>query len=421
MQTHLAPEFQGTPDGERAEAILRKCVHCGFCTATCPTYQLLGDELDGPRGRIYLIKQVMEGATPTRKTQEHLDRCLTCRSCETTCPSGVEYGSLVEIGRRVVDDRVERSRADRGARWLLRETMTSPSFGAMLRVGQGVRALLPGPIRHKVPPRPSAQALAHAQRWPTREHPRKMLMLLGCVQPTLAPNINSATARVLDACGIQTLVSEEAGCCGAVRDHLGDREGARIDMRRNIDAWWPKVDGLGGVEPVEAIVFNASGCGLSVKHYGEALADDPEYAEKARRISAAALDLAELLPSLVAPLRKALGARRASGVLAYHPPCTLQHGQKVRGTVEAALAQIGFDVRLPSCDAALCCGSAGTYSVLQPDIAYRLRDRKLQTLEDHDPGVIVSGNIGCIQHLQTGTPRPVRHWIEVLDDVLAAG
>ena len=421
MQTHLAPEFQDTPDGRRAEDILRRCVHCGFCTATCPTYQLLGDELDGPRGRIYLIKQVLEGQAPTRKTQLHLDRCLTCRSCETTCPSGVEYGALVEIGRRVVDAQVERPRAERGVRWMLRETMTSPSFGPMLKMGQNVRALLPSVLKAKVPPKLGAQARAHAQRWPTRQHGRKVLMLLGCVQPTLAPNINSATARVLDACGIQTLVSDEAGCCGAVRDHLGDHEGALADMRRNIDAWWPQVEGLGGVQPVEALIVNASGCGVTVKDYGRALAHDPDYADKARRISEVARDLAELLPGLVGLLKSALGHRRARGVLAYHPPCSLQHGQKLRGHVEAALGELGFDVRLPTRDAALCCGSAGTYSVLQPDIAFQLRDRKLQTLEDHDPGLIVSGNIGCLQHLQSGTARPVRHWIEVLDDVLAAG
>ncbi len=420
MQTHLAPEFQDTPEGERAEEILRRCVHCGFCTATCPTYQLLGDELDGPRGRIYLIKQVMEGATPTRRTQEHLDRCLTCRSCETTCPSGVEYADLLEIGRKVVDRKVERSRAERGVRWMLREGMTSPSFGPALRAGQNVRALLPAMLKNKVPPKPSARALAHAQRWPTRQHARKVLMLLGCVQPSLAPNINSATARVLDACGIQTLVSDEAGCCGAVRDHLGDHEGALVDMRRNIDAWWPQVEGLGGLDPVEAIVVNASGCGVSVKDYGRALAHDPDYADKARRVSETARDLSELLPGLTGALKSALGNRRASGVLAYHPPCSLQHGQQLRGQVEAALGALGFEVRLPLMDAALCCGSAGTYSVLQPDIAYRLRDRKLEALAAREAPLIVSGNIGCIQHLQSGTPTPVRHWIEVIDELLAS-
>ena len=303
---------------------------------------------------------------------------------------------------------------------MLREGMTSPSFGPALRAGQNVRALLPAMLKNKVPPKPSARALAHAQRWPTRQHARKVLMLLGCVQPSLAPNINSATARVLDACGIQTLVSDEAGCCGAVRDHLGAHEGALGDMRRNIDAWWPQVEGLGGLDPVEAIVVNASGCGVSVKDYGRALAHDPDYADKARRVSETARDLSELLPGLTGALKSALGNRRASGVLAYHPPCSLQHGQQLRGQVEAALGALGFEVRLPLQDAALCCGSAGTYSVLQPDIAYRLRDRKLETLAAREAPLIVSGNIGCIQHLQSGTPTPVRHWIEVIDELLAS-
>ncbi len=422
MQTQLAPEFRGTVDGDAAEAILRRCVHCGFCTATCPTYLLLGDELDGPRGRIYLIKQVLEGAAPTRKTQEHLDRCLTCRNCETTCPSGVQYGQLIEIGRRVVDAKVERPAAEQRVRWLLREGMTSAGFGTALKLGQAVRPLLPAVLKNKVPPKSGGSGRASAHRWPTRQHERKVLMLLGCVQPSLAPNINSATARVLDACGIQTLVADEVRCCGAVRAHLGDHDKARAEMRRNIDAWWPLVEGLGGGTTVEAIVINASGCGLMVKEYGHALADDPAYAEKARRISAVAKDVSELLPMIVGPLKSRLGGRPPSGGvpqrLAYHPPCTLQHGQKLRGGVEAALIELGFDVSLASRDSHLCCGSAGTYSVLQPELSTQLRDRKLQALGDVEPQAIVSGNIGCIQHLQTGAGTPVRHWIEVLDELV---
>jgi glycolate oxidase iron-sulfur subunit len=422
MQTQLAPEFRGTPDGDAAEAILRRCVHCGFCTATCPTYQLLGDELDGPRGRIYLIKQVLEGTAPTRKTQEHLDRCLTCRNCETTCPSGVEYGHLVEIGRKLVDERVERPPAERRVRWLLREGMTSPVFGPAIKLGQAVRPLLPASLKSKVPPRPNASSRSAAHRWPTRQHPRKVLMLLGCVQPSLSPNINSATARVLDACGVQTLVADEAGCCGAVRAHLGDHDKARAEMRRNIDAWWPLVEGLGGVTPVESIVINASGCGLMIKEYGHALADDPAYAQKAQRIASVARDVSELLPALSGLLKQRLAARRANGQaparLAYHPPCTLQHGQKLRGGVETVLSELGFEIQTACRDSHLCCGSAGTYSVLQPQLSYQLRDRKLATLTEGRPQTIVSGNIGCIQHLQSGTETPVRHWIEVLDESL---
>ena len=407
MQTDIAPEFAGTADGTEAEAILRKCVHCGFCTATCPTYQLLGDELDGPRGRIYLIKQVLEGHAPTRATQLHLDRCLTCRNCETTCPSGVQYGNLVEIGRRIVDERVPRPAGERALRWTLKEGLTSPIFAPAMKIGQAVRAALPAALKAKVP------GPAGAQRWPTREHPRKVLLLLGCVQPAMMPNVNSATARVLDAADIQTLVADGAGCCGAIRLHLGDRDGAFDHMRRNIDAWWPMVQS----GAVEAIVMNASGCGVTVKEYAHSLAHDPAYAKKASRIADLTRDLSEMLPDLVPALKAKVTSKGAR--LAFHPPCTLQHGQRVRGMVETALGEFGFEVRIAVNEAHLCCGSAGTYSVLQPELANALRDRKLTNLAELAPSTIISANIGCIQHLQSGTTTPVRHWIEALDDALA--
>jgi glycolate dehydrogenase iron-sulfur subunit len=413
MQTHLAAEFKHTREGQEAEAILRKCVHCGFCTATCPTYQLLGDELDSPRGRIYLIKQVLEGAPVTRKTQLHLDRCLTCRNCETTCPSGVQYGHLVDIGRQLVEQRVERPGGEQAIRWLLKAGLTSPWFGPAMKAGQLVRPLLPASLKHKVP----ARGGARAHRWPQREHPRKVLLLLGCVQPAMMPNVNSATARVLDAAGIQTLVADEAGCCGAIRTHLNDVEGGLADMRRNIDAWWPLVEGLTSQGKVEAIVMNASGCGVTVKDYGHALAHDPEYADKARRVGALTKDLSELLPDLVAALGPKLRPPKTSK-LAFHPPCTLQHGQQLRGGVETHLRALGFEVGLAASESHLCCGSAGTYSVLQPELATQLRDRKLAQLAPLEPQAIVSANIGCIQHLQSGTPTPVRHWVEVLDEAL---
>jgi glycolate oxidase iron-sulfur subunit len=415
MQTDLSPEFKGTLEGQAAEAILRKCVHCGFCTATCPTYQLLGDELDGPRGRIYLIKQVLEGAPPTRASQLHLDRCLTCRNCETTCPSGVRYGELVDIGRHIVEQRVERPAAERAARWALKEGMTSPLFAPALKLGQLARPLLPAVLRDKVP----RQGDAAAHRWPTRTHPRKVLLLMGCVQPTLMPNINSATARVLDACGIQTVVADEAGCCGALRTHLADRGGGLADMRRNIDAWWPLVEGLTDAGTVEAIVMNASGCGVMVKEYGQALAHDARYADKAQRVAALTRDVSELLPELVPALKSRLARSPSRARLAYHPPCTLQHGQQLRGDVETVLQELGFDVVLPN-EAHLCCGSAGTYSVLQPELAHRLRDRKLHELAALNAQTIVSANIGCIQHLQSGTATPVRHWIELVDQALSS-
>ena len=410
MQTELADFIRDTPEGREAEAILRKCVHCGFCTATCPTYQLLGDELDGPRGRIYLMKQVLEGQAPTRSTQLHLDRCLTCRNCESTCPSGVQYGHLVDIGRQVVEERVQRPVKERALRWLLKEGLTSPLFGPAMKMGQLVRPLLPARLKEKVPPK--ADKAAH--RWPLRPHKRKVLMLLGCVQPAMMPNINSATARVLDAAGLQALAADDAGCCGAIRTHLNDREGGLNDMRRNIDAWWPQVER----GEVEAIVMNASGCGVTVKEYGHALQHDPAYAEKAQRISALTKDLSELLPELVPALKRKLRKPPEGARLAYHPPCTLQHGQQLRGGLEAALAELGFEVDLAAAESHLCCGSAGTYSVLQPEMSHALRDRKLGHLQATQASVIVSANIGCIQHLQSGTTTPVRHWVEVLDEAL---
>ena len=415
MQTKLAAQYQGTPDGEAAEAILRKCVHCGFCTATCPTYQLLGDELDGPRGRIYLMKQVLEGETPTRKTQLHLDRCLTCRNCETTCPSGVDYGHLIDIGRKLVDAQVERPASERALRWALKEGLPSPLFAPAMRVGQALRPLLPAALQAKVP------ALQATRAWPTRSHARKVLLLAGCVQPAMLPNINGATARVLDAVGVETLLASKAGCCGAVKFHLNDQRGGLDEMRNNVDAWWPHVES----GAVEAIVMNASGCGVTVKEYGHLLRDDPRYAARAARISALTKDLSELLPAMVEHLlavRPQLPAAvaRLAPRLAFHPPCTLQHGQQLTGGVERALAALGFSIGVAANEAHLCCGSAGTYSVLQPALAKRLRERKLDNLASVGAQVIVSANIGCITHLQSGTGTPVRHWVEVLDDALMA-
>ena len=409
MQTALADFIKDTPEGKEADSILRKCVHCGFCTATCPTYQLLGDELDGPRGRIYLIKQVLEGHEVTAKTQLHLDRCLTCRNCETTCPSGVKYGRLVDIGRKIVDDHVPRPAGDRLARIALKEGLTNPLFGPAMRIGQMVRQLLPRSLQNKVPPR------QHAGLWPSRSHARKVLLLEGCVQPSMAPNINTATSRVLDALGIETLRPAAAGCCGAIRYHLNDHDGGLADARRNIDAWWPYVahaeeDGLA------AILMNASGCGVQVKEYGHLLARDAKYAGKARRISEMTKDVSEFLPAFVAELQTSLTPATGNRVV-FHPPCTLQHGQQIRGAVEGLLASLGAVV-VPFAEVQMCCGSAGTYSVLQPELAYPLRDRKLRHLEAAAPDVILSANIGCITHLASGSTTRVMHWIEWIDERL---
>ncbi|MDB5778993.1 MAG: glcF [Polaromonas sp.] len=407
MQTQLAPEFQNTPDGLQAEAILRKCVHCGFCTATCPTYQLLGDELDGPRGRIYLIKQVLEGKPATVKTQLHLDRCLTCRNCETTCPSGVQYGRLVDIGRKIVEVQVPRPLGQRVLRTALKHVLPRKwLFTPAMKAGQAVRGLLPKSLQNKVPPKQDAGA------WPSRQHARKMLLLDGCVQPAMAPNINAAAARVFDALDVQLVIAPGASCCGAIRHHLNDHDAGLKDMRRNIDAWWPLVEA-----GAEAIVMTASGCGVTVKDYGHLLAHDPAYAEKAARISLLTKDLSELLYEFDSALQAKLNGKIGKRV-AWHPPCTLQHGQQIRGKVEGILRAAGVDVQLCN-DSHLCCGSAGTYSVLQPELSYKLRDDKLANHQADNPELIVSANIGCLTHLQSGTATPVRHWIELIDSALA--
>ena len=394
MQTSLADFIRDTPEGREADAILRKCVHCGFCTATCPTYQLLGDDLDGPRGRIYLIKRALEGAPVTDKTRLHLDRCLTCRACETTCPSGVQYGRLVDIGRAVVEAKTRRGMAERVKRAVLSFGLPrSALFGAALRLGQLVGM---------------APRTRPAGAWPEPRHARRMIALRGCVQPSLAPSINAAAAQVLDRIGVSLLEVPGAGCCGGVRFHLNDQEGGRDDMRALIDAWWPVTSG----RAVEAIVMTASGCGVTVRDYGHLLAGDAAYRGKAERIAALTRDLSEVIPV------EALPAGRNRGRVAFHSPCTLQHGQQIRGKVEALLTRVGYQL-VPVRDSHLCCGSAGTYSLLQPAIAGELRSRKLAALEEGAPQAIATANIGCLTHLQQPTATPVRHWIELVAAALA--
>jgi glycolate oxidase iron-sulfur subunit len=408
MQTTLADFVRGTPDGEAAAAILGKCVHCGFCTATCPTYQLLGDELDGPRGRIYLIKQVLEGQMPTRSTQLHLDRCLTCRSCETTCPSGVKYGHLVDIGRKLVDQQVPRSLLARWARAALVAGLTGPLFAPALRVSQWLRPLLPTALRRRIPLRVAAGG------WPQRQHARKVLILTGCVQPAMMPNVNSATARVLDVIGIETIVAANAGCCGALRHHLNQQETGLSEARRNIDAWWPHID-----SGIEAIAMNASGCGAHVADYGHLLRRDPQYSAKAARVSALCCDLVQLLGPASAQLaaRLARSQEALNERVVFQPPCTLQHGMGVRGQVEELLAACGAPP-LAHRDSHLCCGSAGSYSLLQSEISAQLRERKLGALMEAAPTRILSANVGCISHLAGTASVPVQHWIEWLDERL---
>ncbi|MCC7327336.1 MAG: glycolate oxidase subunit GlcF [Burkholderiales bacterium] len=404
MQTQLTPEYAETPEGREAEAILRSCVHCGFCTATCPTYQLLGDELDGPRGRIYLIKEVLEGAPVTATTQLHLDRCLTCRSCETTCPSGVAYGRLLDIGRSVVDAKVGRTTAQAVQRWTMRRALLSPTiFGGALGVGRMVKRLLPRELADRIPDGERAGS------WPAPRHPRQMLVMEGCVQPSLKPNIDAAAARVLDRIGISPLRVAAGGCCGALSHHLDAVDEARAIVRRNIDAWWPLVQ-----RGVEAIVVTASGCGVMVKDYGHFLAHDAAYAAKAAKIAELARDPIEIVTAEWKRIAPLIAMDQGPQRVAFHSPCTLQHGMRIRGQVEEILLAIGHSL-LPVADAHLCCGSAGTYSVLQPELAGRLKANKLKALEASRPDVIATANIGCQTHLESGTRTPVRHWIELLD------
>jgi len=410
MQTNLADFIRDTPAGRDADAILRKCVHCGFCTATCPTYQLLGDELDGPRGRIYLIKRVLEGAEPTAKTQLHLDRCLTCRACETTCPSGVHYSRLLDIGRHEVDKKVGRDALAIARRRALRFVLTRPAlFESLLFMGRLARPFLPTSLSRKIP----AGTAAHF--WPKASHARKMLVLDGCVQPGLAPNTNAAAARVLDRLGITLVRAPQAGCCGAVSFHLGAQEEAREYMRRNIDAWWPYIE-----QGAEAVVMTASGCGVMVKDYGYQLARDPAYAEKAKRVSELTKDISEILGNEAAKL-KSLITHHPSPVtrrVAFHAPCTLQHGLKLSGKVEELLSGLGYELAYVP-DSHLCCGSAGTYSILQPELSQRLLNNKIAALTRESPSEILTANIGCQAHLQGATELPVRHWIEALDQALS--
>ncbi|MEX3953368.1 glycolate oxidase subunit GlcF [Paraburkholderia sp. EG287A] len=408
MQTNLDSHAKALPDAEEAESILRSCVHCGFCNATCPTYQLLGNELDGPRGRIYLIKQLLEGEPVTDRTQLHLDRCLTCRNCETTCPSGVTYHRLLDIGRAELERRIERPVGERLTRKGLRTVIPRPAvFDALLKTGRAVRPLLPAAMQAKIP----ARATVPAKPRPSTRHARRVLMLEGCAQPSLSPNTNAAAARVLDRLGISVTPAREAGCCGATDYHLNAQDAGLDRARRNIDAWWPAIEA-----GAEAIVQTASGCGAFVKEYGHLLRNDPLYAVKAARVSALALDLVEVLAAEPLDALQPAGDANALRV-AFHCPCTLQHAQKLGGAVESVLTRLGFDLSSVP-DGHLCCGSAGTYSITQPELAQKLRDNKLTALESGQPDIIATANIGCQMHLDGAGRTRVRHWVELIDEAL---
>ncbi|MDX1345422.1 MAG: glycolate oxidase subunit GlcF [Sedimenticolaceae bacterium] len=406
MQTRLSSSLLETDWGKEADSILRTCVHCGFCTATCPTYQLTGDELDGPRGRIYLIKQALEETTTTEKTRKHLDRCLVCRSCETTCPSGVRYHNLLQIGKEAVDARVQRSPKERLLRWGMRTLLPYPArFGPLFKLGAIFKPLMPAALKAKMP------VVHEPGTRPARKHERKVILFEGCVQSVVATSINAAASRVLDQLGIGCITADGEGCCGAVSNHTGDIPAGEVMARRNIDSWMAHLDA-----GAEAIVTTASACGLEIREYPELLKNDPVYLPAAQRIASAVMDISEFLSQSVDS--SGLTLSESLPQVSFHAPCTLQHGLKQAGSVEGLLQKLGFSVRTPA-DAHLCCGSAGTYSILQPEMALQLRDNKLEKLDADAADVIATANIGCMMHLQSGTATEVRHWIEIIDASLA--
>jgi glycolate oxidase iron-sulfur subunit len=437
MQTHLAPAYEGTPQGAQAQGVLRSCVHCGFCNATCPTYRVTGNELDGPRGRIYLMKQVFEGQAPTRTTQTHLDRCIGCRHCESTCPSGVQYHELLEVGQAVVDAQVARPWPERLRRWALRTVVPSRAFGPLLSLGRVLRPVLPQALAQHVP---VAVAVLQAKvgggvrrsgqpSAPLAPKRGRVILPVGCVQPHLSPNIDAATERVLAAMGLAAQRVRGAGCCGALKGHLGDRAGAQAQARANIDAWWPLVQGSDGGPRAQAIVVNASGCGAWAKDYDTLLADDPAYADKARRVAELIQDPAHGLPEWVPALKGLLKDRPAAmAPVAFHPPCSFSHvlglsAAAKAGPVETSLRALGFDVKLAAVDSHQCCGAGGAYSLLQPEISSALKAAKVQALcsgPAASASGVISANIGCIAHLQSAMDKPVRHWIELLDEALSS-
>ncbi|ACH83593.1 glycolate oxidase subunit GlcF [Acidithiobacillus sp. 'AMD consortium'] len=408
MQTHIAPRFQNDPSVTEADAILRSCVHCGFCTATCPTYQILGDELDGPRGRIYLIKEFLAGAPATEHTLEHLDRCLTCRACETTCPSGVRYARLAEIGRAHIEAEVGRSTLERLKRRLLRAIVPHPErFHLLVRLGDIFKPLLPDALARMVPTLPKPRLKAPRA---TFHATHRVIALAGCVQSVMTPSTGVALEQILGSLGVAVDVPASAGCCGALSLHLNAHNEAHNYMRRNIDAWWPLIEA-----GAEAILVSASGCGSMVKEYGEALQNDPHYAEKAARVAALACDPSEWLLERTGEIPFVAANR---GTVAFHAPCSLQHAQRLQGGVETLLQQAGYQLTSVR-DSHLCCGSAGSYSILQPTLSQQLRNQKLEALQAGQPDYISTANVGCQIHLQSGSETPVCHWLDLCADALA--
>ncbi|UWR33817.1 glycolate oxidase subunit GlcF [Sulfitobacter sp. W027] len=417
MQTTFTPEQLQDPDTQRSNEILRACVHCGFCTATCPTYQVLGDELDSPRGRIYLIKDMLENdRDPDPKTVLHIDRCLSCLACMTTCPSGVHYMHLVDHARSYIEERYKRPMGERALRWMLARILPYPTrfrlalLGA--KIGRPFARLMPDARLRamlEMAPKtiPPVSRNDDPQSFPAKGQPlRRVALMTGCAQKALNTDINDATIRLLTRAGCEVVVAEGAGCCGALTHHMGKTDESHAHAARNIRAWCAEMDGNG----LDAIVINTSGCGTTVKDYGHMFRNDP-LAEDAARVSALAKDVTELLAELDLPFAE---PAEPGMVVAYHAACSLQHGQQIKATPKTLLKQAGFTVVEPA-DSHLCCGSAGTYNLMQPEISAKLKERKIKTLEAKSPDVIAAGNIGCMMQIGSGTGVPVVHSVELLD------
>ena len=415
MSKHLADEYLNREDALIASDLAQRCVQCGFCTATCPTFQITGNELDGPRGRISLIKGVLEGNTPTDITQKHLDRCLLCRNCETTCPSGVQYGKLFSIGKKLVDEKVKRGRFNQILRWLLRIGLTSSLFSVSMKISKKFRLFFPKFLKNKIPKNPPVLIKSKTNTKLIHKSniiKTKVLFLGGCVQPSMLPNINASALKLLRDCNFDCIVAPKT-CCGAIKAHLDDKKGSIEEVKKNIDSWWSYIK----FDNIKYIIANASACSYEIKKYHELFSKDSPYYFKAKKIVSLAVDLSEILPELLSGLKKQLPEKKR-GKLAFHPPCTLQHGQKINGVIENIFSELGYNISTPLKDSNICCGSAGTYSVLQPKFANILRNNKLNELKKINPEIIISANIGCISHLQSGTDKPVMHWVEVLANEL---
>ena len=410
MQTDIKSTILNTRIGQEANDILRSCVHCGFCTATCPTYQLLGDELDGPRGRIYLIKRVLETDQVSENTQLHLDRCLSCGACETTCPSGVKYRRLLDIGREIVEHKVDRPSIDKIKRKTLSFILGNKElFSFLLSSARLFRPILPKQLQKSIPKKQKVISLTPSMPSMPSQHKRKMILFRGCVHDAIAPEINASAIRVLDKLGISVIEVDELICCAAVSHHLLEKDKTEHTIKQNIDLLLAKLN-----PDVEAIFTTASACSLMLKDYPKLMEDDAEYHPKASQLASKFKDISEVI------CNESVGSltfEKSNKRIAFHSPCSMQHGLKVVNSIEHILAQAGFNL-VNVKDSHLCCGSAGTYSILQKDLSEQLLTNKVDNLTANQAEIIATANIGCLTHIQSGTETPVKHWVNLINQSL---